>query len=525
MPEIKIPPHCDVIVIGAGIAGLTAAALLTKAGLNVVTVEEQQKPGGYLMGFKRKGFTFDSSIQWLNQCNAGGFISNVFNYIGSDQPRCIEPQHIRRYKGKSFDYLLTCEPNKLRDQLIKDFPDEAKSITSFFAYCKKMGEHFGVLKNRMRALDTMSSLEKIAFGLKMLWWVLPVGKTLSLSAEKGLDMYFKNEAIKKIFCSEEKFMSIIMPICWAYSGDFQSPPQGGAEVFIHWLCKKIQGAGSHIALNSKVEKVLVEDQKAVGVMFADGRIVHSKYVIAACDVENLYEKMLPRGTVPSTLLDRLRAADLYYSSVTVYLGLNCAAAEIGLQEEITCITLENIPRKDHFKGDPHKSSLIVQAPSVRDHTLAPEGKSTLTIHCAAWIEQEKFWQTEKDLERGDAYKKTKQRFADILIDRVEKALGVNIKDHIEVLEIATPVTYWRYTRNRDGSNMGARPTPKNIKNKLAHYRTPVKNLFLGGHWAEYGGGMPIAVKAAANVSLLILKDLKNQEFEKLRDAMDGGVRS
>ncbi|MEK7500156.1 MAG: FAD-dependent oxidoreductase, partial [Patescibacteria group bacterium] len=219
---------------------------------------------------------------------------------------------------------------KLRDQLINDFPDEAKSITSFFAYCKKMGEHFGVLKNRMRALDTMSSLEKIAFGLKMLWWVLPVGKTLSLSAEKGLDMYFKNEAIKKIFCSEEKFMSIIMPICWAYSGDFQSPPQGGAEVFIHWLCKKIQGAGSHIALNSKVEKVLVEDQKAVGVMFADGRIVHSKYVIAACDVENLYEKMLPRGTVPSTLLDRLRAADLYYSSVTVYLGLNCAAAEIGL---------------------------------------------------------------------------------------------------------------------------------------------------------------------------------------------------
>ncbi|MEK7500157.1 MAG: hypothetical protein AAB649_06140 [Patescibacteria group bacterium] len=167
----------------------------------------------------------------------------------------------------------------------------------------------------------------------------------------------------------------------------------------------------------------------------------------------------------------------------------------------------------------------MQAPSVRDHTLAPEGKSTLTIHCAAWIEQEKFWQTEKDLERGDAYKKTKQRFADILIDRVEKALGVNIKDHIEVLEIATPVTYWRYTRNRDGSNMGARPTPKNIKNKLAHYRTPVKNLFLGGHWAEYGGGMPIAVKAAANVSLLILKDFKNQEFEKLRDAMDGGVRS
>jgi prolycopene isomerase len=100
-------------------------------------------------------------------------------------------------------------------------------------------------------------------------------------------------------------------------------------------------------------------------------------------------------------------------------------------------------------------------------------------------------------------------------------LNFKIKDHIEVLEIATPITYWRYTKNRNGSIMGASPTDKNIKNKLANYYTPVKNLFLGGHWAEYGGGMPIAVKAASNVSLLILKEIKKQEFKKLRNTMDG----
>ena len=74
--------------------------------------------------------------------------------------------------------------------------------------------------------------------------------------------------------------------------------------------------------------------------------------------------------------------------------------------------------------------------------------------------------------------------------------------------------------NRNGTTMGASPTDKNIKNRLAHYKTPVKNLFLGGHWAEYGGGMPMAVKAASNTSLMILEKTNKEEFKKLLDVMD-----
>jgi prolycopene isomerase len=521
----KLPSECDIIIIGAGISGLTASAILTKSGLKVVTVEEQAKPGGYLMGFQRKGFSFDSSIQWLNQCQDHGFVSNVFNYINSDHPRCDNAKRIRRYKGETFDYLLTSDPDKLRDQLIKDFPNEKEGITKFFESCKKLGYHFDIMKNRMRSPATMSVFEKIRFGLKMLWWVMPVWKTLKMSAEKGLAKYFKNEAIKKIFCSEEKFMSIIMPISWAYAGDFQFPPEGGAEVFINWLCKKITDTSSQIILNNKVEKVLIEKEKAIGVTLADGHTIRSRYIIAACDVENLYEKMLSPGAVSDDLLSRLREAELYYSSITLFVGLDCDADVLGIQEELTCITADNKARKDHFSGNPHKSSLIVQSPSAKDKTLAPRGKSTLSIHCAAWIDYQNFWQTDKHLERGNAYKDFKQQFADILIARVEKALNVNIKKHIEVLEIATPITYWRYTKNKNGSIMGARPTNKNIKNKLAHYNTPIKNLFLAGHWAEYGGGIPIAIKAAANVSLLVLNEIKNQDFYKLRDVMDGKIYS
>ena len=518
------PVDCDVIVIGAGIAGLTAAALLHKAGLSVWVIEEQDRPGGYFQGFKRKGFAFDSSIQWLNNCNEGGFIANVFGFIGADYPKCARMQRIRRYKSESIDYLLTSDPDQFRDQLICDFPDEREGITRFFADCRKNGARFEVLRNRMRAIETMPVWQRVTFGMRMLRWVIPVWKFLRIPAEKGLDRYFKNEALRKIFCCEEKFMSIMMPFCWAYAGDFQSPPRGGVEVFVDWLCAKIENPPSRIMLQRKVEKILVENGRATGVLLAGGQTVQGRFFIAACDIESLYERMLPAGTVPDKLLRRLREADLYHSGVTVFIGLDCDASVFGLGEELASITIDALARGDHSVGDPHKNSLTVQAPSVRDNTLAPEGKSTLTIHCSARFDYENFWRTGENFERGEAYQNLKKRYADILIERVEKALAVRIREHIAVLEIATPITYWRYTQNRNGSIMGASPSDKNIRNKLAQCRTPLKNLFLGGHWAVYGGGMPMAVKAAANASLLVLKQAGKPEFRKLCAVMDGKAK-
>jgi prolycopene isomerase len=86
--------------------------------------------------------------------------------------------------------------------------------------------------------------------------------------------------------------------------------------------------------------------------------------------------------------------------------------------------------------------------------------------------------------------------------------------------VATPVTHWRYTGNKNGTMMGAKPGKKNMQNKIAHYQTPVKNLLLGGHWAELGGGVPIAVKAGSNAALLILKKENKKAFDLLANYMD-----
>ncbi len=520
-----IPSICDVTVIGAGIAGLTAAALLSKAGLHVVVLEANSRPGGFLSGFERRGFTFDTAIQWLNQCKPGGIVYNVFSHLGDDFPKCKPLARIRRFKGNSFDYLLTTNPHKLRDRFIEDFPGESRGIHRFFADSKVLGERLRILQYRMRAMETMSIWEKALYGFKMLHWVLPIWKHLNASAERGLDRYFEGEDFKRIFCIEKTLMSLLVPISLAFMEDFQAPPVGGSQAFIKWLQNRVESSGSQVLLNRRVEKVLLDGNRAVGVSLADGQTIRSRYVLAACDVESLYERMLPIDHVPANLCRRLREADIYYSNFTLFIGLDCDVTSLGLNEECVNLSRDGISRLEQSGGDQHKTALTIMAPSFRDPTLAPEGKGTLTIHCPAFFDYSDHWKTEAGLKRGQAYRDFKQEYGTVLVERVEKTMVPGLRDHIEVMEMATPVTYWRYSGNRAGSIMGATPTYRNIKNKLAHYRTPVQNLLLGGQWAEYSGGVPIAIKAGTNTSLIILKELKKTAYRELRDLIDGKEKS
>ncbi|MCB9193933.1 MAG: NAD(P)/FAD-dependent oxidoreductase, partial [Flavobacteriales bacterium] len=121
---------------------------------------------------------------------------------------------------------------------------------------------------------------------------------------------------------------------------------------------------------------------------------------------------------------------------------------------------------------------------------------------------------------GERYELLKKEVADILIQRVERELAPGLRGHIVWCDVATPITHWRYTGNREGSMMGAKPGKANFKAGIAHYRTPVPGLLLGGHWADLGGGVPIAVKSGVNTALIVLKDRHHPAFRTWRDYLD-----
>lgn len=513
-------PEYDVTVVGSGISGLLAGALLAKAGLGVCVVEEQPRPGGYLQGFSRRGFTFDTAVQWLVGVGPEALTGRLLAHLGGDAPRFPKLHRIRRYRGESFDYLLTDEPDLLRDRLAQELPAQSEGIRRFFDDSRRLGAFIHGIDPLSRTPDTMSPWAKTGYGLGMLRRFLPVRRSLRSKLTGGLARYVRGGALEKLFAGDEKLVTAMAPIACAYQKDFYGPPAGGSQTLVAWLVAAIERAGGKVVLGDAVEEVLLEAGRAAGLRCASGRTATSRHVLAACDVQRLYERMLPAGAVPKALLRKLDRADLYYSNFTLFLGLSCDPRKLGLGEEVVNLTRDGLSCEAHNSGRPHETALTVIAPSTRDSTLAPEGKGTLTIHCPAWLSQREVWKIGPGNESGEEYQRAKAEFGRILLDRVDRCLAPGLAGHVEHTEIATPRTYWRYTANRGGSIMGAQPTDRNIRARIAHYRTPVKGLFLAGHWSEYGGGVPLAVKSAANASLLVLQKEQPRAFAELRDVVD-----
>ena len=534
MLQREFNDYYDVIVIGAGIGGLTAAALLSKAGLSVCVLEKEPHVGGYLAGFRRKHFIFDTAIHWLNQYGPGGILDKLFKAIGSDHPKAIEQHRIRRYKGENFDYLLTNKPDEMRDQLIRDFPEEKKGIERMFLKARQIGRSFKNYNRIFRSEETMSFFQKLKNKIRLLEFAIPFIPYLSYSGEKGLkkglNRFIKSPRLQQIFSGEQEMLGCLIPIGWSYFHDFQSPPKGGSQVIPQWLEYVVNFYQNPVGLHCKVNEIFVENGRCTGLSFEQRGKLHrlnSKYIVAACDIETLYEKMLPAAAVPAGLKKKLKKADLYSSSITVSLALDCTAESLGFNEELIHLVDENQPFNDQSGGDPSRSEISIIAPSMRDKSLAPENHGTLTLYMPACMEYKNEWETQLDIygkrTRGEAYQHLKKEVAEILIGRVEEKLAPGLRAHILFYEVATPVTHWRYTGNKNGTMMGARPGRKNMKNKISHYRTPVKNLILGGHWAELGGGVPIAAKAGANASLLILQKENRGAFKSLAGYMNNTV--
>lgn len=518
----------DVVIIGSGVGGLTAAAMLSKSGLKVAVLEKEPRIGGYLAGFQRKGFRFDTAIHWLNQCSATGSVSKIFDFIGRDHPsfKCLEK--IQRYKSESIDFLLTNNPDELKKLLIQTYPEDQQGINRFFKKAKKIGASFDNFKSVMLSTETMGPWLRIKNIWSQLRFALPFIPFIPYSGtrmKKGLRKFFSNEKIHDIFSSETDLLSCLVPIGWAYYNDYQTPPCGGGQVVPDWLAYVVKQYENKLFLNTTVKKIVIENGAVKGVEAVhkgNALAFQADYVIAACDLETVYSKLLPGGVISKKIIDRLNAAEIYASSFTLSIALNCSAASLGFGEEMIHLFRDGLDKELHNSGDPEFSALSILAPSHKDESLAPEGKGTLVVFMPAYMHQYNQWNTCHNMERGEAYTALKNGIAQKLIKRLAQAYP-GIEAHILFYEAATPVTHWRYTGNKNGTMMGTRPNKKNMQSKVARYKTPVKNLLIGGHWAELGGGVPIAVKAGTNAALIVLKERLPATFRKLIDYLNAKI--
>jgi prolycopene isomerase len=521
------PAACDVAIVGAGVGGLVAGALLARAGMEVCVLEAQAKPGGYLAGFERDGFAFDTAVHWLNQCGPGGMVRRILDLIDPEGLETPPLERIRRYRGAGFDYLLTRDPDGLRSALAADFPGDRRGLAAFFDTARALGEAFSRFGINGRDRRTMTLGEKLGSLWRMTLAGWPFLRHAGVAADPGLERFFSAPLRERLWRAEASLLACLMPVAWAYSGDFQRLPAGGSRRIPAWLAERTGAAGGRIACGRAAERIEVEGERVRAVRYSRGPRgedpgeLRCRHAVAACDARIVYGRLLPDGVASRRFRRHLDSAPTYDSAVSVFLGLSCPASALGFGEELTHLTGDGLARAEHTSGDPDRTEINVLAPSIRDPGSAPPGKGTLILHGAARLEHNDRWHTGPGLARGPDYRDFKRRFADVLVERVERCLGIDLASRVRLCEVATPVTYRRYSGGPDGAIMGVRPTRRTLRAGLAARGTPLANLHLGGQWAVQGGGLPGAVLGGANAAAVILQAERPAAFADLRDALDG----
>lgn len=260
---------------------------------------------------------------------------------------------------------------------------------------------------------------------------------------------------------------------WLHQQDLYTP-QINSLGFSRAFESRLKAVGGEIRYNARVAKILVNDGKVKGVNLANGEEVYAKAVVSNADGYQALFQLLGKEFVPPSLVRLYETAPLFGLMLLVSLGVNQVLTEKDMPARMLSewVTTKSAGVK---LTDLDKAPVTYKLESLYNQAVAPPGKSLLLFEALADFNE---WKTL--CEDRAHYNEAKQKAQEIAIRRAESCFP-QLKGKLEAIDVATPVTFERYTSNREGSIQGWRPTPQMMRRMNLRWRpTHLPTLFMVG---------------------------------------------
>jgi phytoene dehydrogenase-like protein len=524
----------DVIVVGSGIGGLSAAAMLSYYGYSVAVLESHYAPGGAAHGFSVRDkdlagdFRFDTGPSFFSGLNpnlpakASNPLRTVLDIIG-ERVECL-PYTTFGLKFPEGDYIHT--PNfggkgGVLDQvsgpkatvewksLLQNMEPLAKAVAAMPTAALR-GD-IGTLLTAAPFLKNFASLNPLE-NLKL---TKPFSSVIDSAGVA--DKFTRNWLDLLCFClsgmpSDGTITAeMAMMMGEFYEADaVMDSPVGGARAIVDALVRGMEKHGGHVYYNAHVQEIVIDQSKkggqprATGVILKKGNrtISAKKAVVSNLSVWDLFGSgLVDSSAFPSSYIQERMDTPVGKSFMHMHIGFRAT------REELAKLEAHYMIMDDWSKGvEAEENAVLLSIPSVHDATLAPTGHAVLHIYTPA---TEDFGRWDKVDPKSAAYQALKEERSQYLWNVLEKVIP-DIRDRAHVVRVGTPLTHRRFLRRYQGSYG---PAIKAGEGSFPFPGTPVKGLLVCGDSCFPGIGVP----AVAGSGLLAANSVS---FDSIKPQME-----
>jgi len=492
----------DVIVVGAGNGGLSAALTLALKGLRVLILERHNIPGGSATSFCRGRFEFEVALHQLSGMGTPqkpGPLRSLLAKLGVlDDVEFTEMADLYRvFIPDKIDITLPADRSQVLDTLQKNFPLEKEAIAKFFDLVYGYAiELYTFFKNPEPSKERFPLLHKYAFK----------------SAGEVLDAFFKDPLLKVVpgaywgyigLTPNRLPFSYLAMLFFSYIEFKPCHIKGGSQALSNALANRFLVSGGTIRYNCKVKRIVVRNGQVEGVVTEDNEEITACYVVSNASKVSTYVELLEAEGVPRDLFSEMAGKTPSPSGFNVYLGLDCEPKDLGITVSTNFILPDEDLSDTHFNQMHQLSTennlVAFSCYDVADPDFSPKGTCQAALVTLKYIEP---WLQVPPHE----YAKVKYECADHMIDRME-ILCPNVRDHIEEVEVGTPLTFMRYLGSPRGAIYGFEQYNKDSLFFESPRLSPIRGLYTAGGWVTDCGFEP-TLKSGTSAAGAIMRSMK-----------------
>ena len=488
-----------IIIIGAGIAGLSAGIYARKAGFDAVIYEKHFISGGQCTGWDRQKFHIDNCIHWLLGTREGSKLNAIWKEVGGlDNVEIVKSNSYVDASIGNNSVTLYRDLDKLQKHLLEISPNDHQHINDL---CRWIRVFQSVEMINDKPFDLMGFFELMSYFKSM----QPLGKVIKEIGNISVSEYvqrFDSEAIRQALLSTipHQYKALILHSSMAsfINGDCDKSRGGSRNLALN-IEKRYLELGGILKKSNEVNEIIVERNKAIGVRLADGTIDLSDLIIPACDANHMMNNLLKGKYQDKKLSLRFNNPEIYPVSSSLNLAF---AVDADLSE---------IPKSYIFTTENYTvDNRVYNSLSIKHYcyepSFSPKNKSILSVVFLTEYNDYDKWK--EYYSNKDMYEQKKKEIGDTVIMLIEKQFP-DLKGKIRLIDFVTPISYERYCNAYRGAWMSFALTPKAKRMTHNGKIKGLKNLYMAGQWLmPPGGGLPTAVLTGKWAVDRILKDNK-----------------